>query len=327
MRLVTFVCREQPLDKPRLGIELGDAIVDVQSVCVLHAQRHAGAAGADMAEAIVPSDMRTFIRRYPQLRREIEPALNAVADLIARANDREALAHLAAHHPGIMLRTDVRLLAPLLDPPKIVCVGLNYRDHAIETGLPVPASPVLFSKYSSAIVGPDEAVVHPGPEVTTRLDYEVELAVVIGIGGKHIPESKALDHVLGYTVANDISARDLQFQEGQWLKGKTLDTFLPLGPAIVTADDIPDPHRLGIRLVLNDQTMQASSTEEMIFHIPYLIAYLSTLFTLEPGDLILTGTPAGVGHARRPPVYLQPGDVVRAEVDGIGALENRVIGG
>lgn len=327
MRLVTYANCGQPQSKPRLGVEFGCMIVDVQAACVAYAMRHDGPAGAETALAVVPSDMRTFIRRYPLLRKQIEPALRMAADALARADGAEALELVAAGSPVAVPRADVRLLAPLLDPPKIVCVGLNYRDHAIETGLAIPASPVLFSKYSSAIVGPDEAVVHPGSELTTRLDYEVELAVVIGIGGKQIPESKALDHVFGYTVANDISARDLQFQEGQWLKGKTLDTFLPLGPAIVTADEIEDPHRLHIRLDLNGQTMQSSSTEEMIFRIPYLIAYLSKLFTLEPGDLILTGTPAGVGHARRPPVYLQPGDIMRAEIDGIGVLENRVTGG
>lgn len=327
MRLVTYARREQLMGEPRLGVEWGDVIVDVQAACVAHALRHDGSVAAEITQATVPSDMRTFIRRYPLLRGRLESALQMVADTLARADGLDVPTHVARDSDVIVPRAKVRLLAPLLDPPKIVCVGLNYRDHAVETGLDIPASPVLFSKYPSAIIGPEEAVVHPGPELTTRLDYEAELAVVIGVGGKQIPETKALDHVFGYTVANDVSARDLQFQEGQWLKGKTLDTFLPLGPAIVTADEIDDPHRLHIRFVLNGQTMQSSSTAEMIFRIPYLIAYLSQLFTLEPGDLILTGTPAGVGHARRPPVYLQPGDIMRAEIDGVGVLENRVTGG
>lgn len=329
MRLVTFQRQDQPMGGPRLGAEVGEMIVDVQAACVAEALRHEGLAGADAVAAMVPSDMRTFILRYPLLRARVEQAIDAARSAPVRieGNGDASPQSQGAEAPVIWPRSEVRLLAPLLDPPKIVCVGLNYRDHAIETGLPIPSSPVLFSKYASAIVGPNDAVVHPGKTVTECLDYEVELAVIIGLGGKRIPEEKTLAHVFGYSVANDISARDLQFQDGQWLKGKTLDTFLPLGPVIVTADAIPDPQRLQLRLTLNGQTMQSSSTEDMIFSIPRLIAYLSTLFSLEPGDLILTGTPAGVGHACKPPVYLQPGDVMRAEIDGVGVLENRVSGG
>jgi 2-keto-4-pentenoate hydratase/2-oxohepta-3-ene-1,7-dioic acid hydratase in catechol pathway len=228
------------------------------------------------------------------------------------------------------VRHDARtatLLAPVPDARKIVCIGLNYRDHARESGMEPPGEPVLFSKYSTALVGHGGNILAP-PE-SQQVDYEAELVVVIGRGGRRIPKAKAMEHVGGYAVGNDVSARDWQLTKPgkQWMAGKTFDTFAPVGPALVTPDEVPDPHKLGIRLRLNGTTMQDSNTDQLIFHIDELIAYLSTVFTLEPGDLIFTGTPPGVGMARKPPVWLQAGDVVEVEIDGLGTLRNPVVAG
>jgi 2-keto-4-pentenoate hydratase/2-oxohepta-3-ene-1,7-dioic acid hydratase in catechol pathway len=219
----------------------------------------------------------------------------------------------------------VRLLAPVPDPRKIICIGLNYRDHAAESGVPVPSEPVLFGKYPTALAGHKDQIVLP--LVSHEVDYEAELVVVIGRGGRHIPRDRAFEHVGGYTVGHDVSARDWQLDKPgkQWMAGKTFDTFAPVGPALVTPDEVPDPHNLGIRLRLNGETMQNSSTSQLIFRVDELIAYLSQIFTLESGDLIFTGTPPGVGMARKPPVWLKPGDQVDVEIERLGTLSNSVV--
>lgn len=217
-----------------------------------------------------------------------------------------------------------RLLAPVPDPQKIICIGLNYRDHAEETGAAIPSEPVLFSKYPSALIGHGEPIILPA--VSNEVDYEAELVVVIGRRGRLIPSETAMEHVGGYAVGHDVSARDWQLQKPakQWMAGKTFDTFAPVGPELVTADEIADPHKLGVRLRLNGQTMQNSNTEQLIFRIEQVVSYVSAIMTLEPGDLIFTGTPPGVGMARKPPVWLQPGDQVEVEIDGLGVLRNPV---
>ena len=218
-----------------------------------------------------------------------------------------------------------RLLAPVPDPRKIICIGLNYRDHAAESGVPVPPEPVLFSKYPTTLIGHLGRIVLP--RVSQEVDYEAELVIVIGQGGKHITQEKAREHIGGYTIGHDVSARDWQLNKPakQWMAGKTFDTFAPLGPDLVTPDEVSDPHNLGIRLRLNGQTMQDSSTSQLIFGVDELIAYLSRIVTLEPGDLIFTGTPPGVGMARKPPVWLKSGDVVEVEIDRLGILRNTVV--
>jgi 2-keto-4-pentenoate hydratase/2-oxohepta-3-ene-1,7-dioic acid hydratase in catechol pathway len=217
---------------------------------------------------------------------------------------------------------ELRLLAPLPRPGKIVCVGLNYRDHANETGQPIPSEPVLFSKYANSVVGPGADVVVP-PDAD-KIDYEAELAVVIGRRASAVPTGEALDHVAGYTCANDVSSRSLQFRSSQWLLGKAIDTFLPLGPYLVTADEVPDPQALGIRCLVNDELRQSSDTGQMIFGVAELVSFASRTITLEPGDVLITGTPAGVGMAADPPRYLRPGDRMRIEIDGLGELDNTV---
>jgi acylpyruvate hydrolase len=218
----------------------------------------------------------------------------------------------------------VRLRAPLRRPGKIVCVGLNYESHRAEQGIQSPARPIFFLKSSNTICGPGDPIVLP-PN-STQVDYEAEFAVVIGKRGKSIPEDKVFEHIAGYTILNDVTARDMQFADWQWFRGKSCDTFGPTGPCIVTADEITDPHSLRISLELNGQTMQDSNTCDLIFKIPFLVSYLSQSLTWEVCDLLSTGTPGGVGHQRKPPVYLKPGDTVSVTVEGIGTLTNPVLG-
>jgi 2-keto-4-pentenoate hydratase/2-oxohepta-3-ene-1,7-dioic acid hydratase in catechol pathway len=217
---------------------------------------------------------------------------------------------------------DVTVKAPISNPGKVVCVGNNYMDHCREQNVEPPKKPMIFSKWASCIIAPDEDIVLP--EDSVQVDYEAELAVVIGKKGKNISEEEAMDYVYGYTVINDVSARDVQFEDVQWVRGKSYDTFAPLGPTIVTKDEIENPNNLDIKLELNGEALQDSNTEHLIFDIPYIISYLSKGFTFEPGDVIATGTPHGVGVFRDPQVFLKSGDVCRIEIEKVGVLENKV---
>jgi len=217
---------------------------------------------------------------------------------------------------------DVEIVAPILRPPKIVCVGLNYRDHAEEQAAPLPERPLLFAKAANIVIGPDAKVRIP-PEAPAMVDYEVELAVVIGREGFRIPREEALEYVFGYTILNDVTARDIQKSEKQWFRGKSFATFAPLGPTVVTADEI-DPSNLRIEMRVNGETRQSSRTSNLIFDVPALIAYISKGFALEAGDVIATGTPSGVGVFRKPPMFLKPGDRMEAEIEGLGILANAV---
>ena len=220
--------------------------------------------------------------------------------------------------------SDVRFLPPVLRPGKIVAIGLNYKDHSIESGATAPPkSPIIFAKFTTSIAGPEDPVVIPvgNPNV----DYEAELAVVIGRRGKAIPAAHALEYIAGYMPLNDVSARVWQFGDKQWVRGKSCDTFCPTGPHLTTRDEIPDPHALAIRARVNGVTMQDSHTSRMIFSVSELIEFTSASITLEPGDIIATGTPEGVGAFRKPPVFLKPGDVVEVEIDRLGVLRNHVV--
>jgi len=214
------------------------------------------------------------------------------------------------------------LHAPILHPQKLIGIGLNYRDHAEETKMELPREPLLFAMYSNAITGPHRPIVIPG--MSRKIDYEAELAVVIGSSARHVTPDEALQHVAGYTIVNDVSARDLQRADGQWLRAKSFDTFAPMGPCLATRSSLGDADGLAIELRLNGQTMQKSNTRNLIFKVPALVSHISKVMTLEPGDVISTGTPGGVGFTRKPPVYLQPGDVVEIEIEGIGTLKNPV---
>jgi 2-keto-4-pentenoate hydratase/2-oxohepta-3-ene-1,7-dioic acid hydratase in catechol pathway len=217
---------------------------------------------------------------------------------------------------------DVRLLAPIPRPSKLICVGLNYRDHAIESNMAIPTLPTIFNKFATSIIGPGDPIVLPAK--SQQPDYEAEFAFVIGRGGRHIQADDWAQHVIAYTIINDVSARDIQLATSQWLMGKTFDTFAPMGPFLTTADEIADPHNLDISLELNGQVLQNSNTRELIFKIPALVEYLSSVCTLETGDIVSTGTPAGVGFARKPPIYLKPGDDCVVKIEGLGELRNPV---
>ncbi|HXG09382.1 MAG TPA: fumarylacetoacetate hydrolase family protein [Gemmataceae bacterium] len=287
MRLATI----QTPQGPRAALLRDDFYVD------LHA-----------TDSALPASLRELLAEGPA-------ALNA-AEQAARSEK----AHV---YPA----ASVKLLPPIPDPPKIVCLGLNYRDHAAESGAPIPKEPVLFSKYATALIGHDDPIVLP--PVSQEVDYEAELVVVVGKGGRNLRADRAMEHVAGYTIGHDVSARDWQLKKDQkqWMVGKTFDTFAPTGPVVVTVDEVPDPHNLAIRLRLNGQIMQDSNTRQMIFSVGEVLAYLSQVFTLQPGDLIFTGTPPGVGFARKPPVFLKPGDVVEVEIERLGVLRNPVIQG
>lgn len=210
---------------------------------------------------------------------------------------------------------------PIRPPGKIVCVGLNYRDHADESAMELPSAPLLFAKWPNGLVGPGQPILLP--RQSTEVDYEAELGVVIGRPARRVPVEEALEHVAGYVCANDVSARDIQFGDGQWTRGKSFDTFCPVGP-MVPAADVPDPQALAIRCLLNGEVVQDSSTAQMIFGVAELIAYISDGIELEAGDLVLTGTPPGVGFVRNPPVFLRDGDEVTVEIEGVGSLTNPV---
>ncbi|MBI3946081.1 MAG: fumarylacetoacetate hydrolase family protein [Armatimonadetes bacterium] len=296
MKLVTFADG----GSPRPGALLGESIVDLAAM--------AGRVAGLPAPEAVKGDMVALLDAGPA-------GMETAARLVAAAERDPAGA--------LVPRARARLLAPLPTPRKIVCIGLNYRDHCEENNVPIPQSPVIFAKYATAVTGPGDPIVKP--KLTEQLDYEAELAFVIGRAGRNIPESEAMGYVAGYTILHDVSARDIQFADGQWVRGKTFDTFAPMGPALVTPDEVPDPHNLGIRLDVNGEVLQNSNTRHLIFRIPFLISLLSRGFTWQPGDIVSTGTPAGVGAFRNPKVFLHPGDVVTITIDGVGTLSNPVV--
>ena len=236
--------------------------------------------------------------------------------------DEKALAD-ARHKGWLVPSQDAYWHAPVPRPGKVLCIGLNYRDHAAESNMQIPEKPVVFSKFSTCVIAPGEPVIIPS--TSQQVDYEAELAVVIGRRAKHVSADRAYEYVLGYTALNDVSARDFQFSDGQWQRGKSCDTFAPMGQTIVTTDEITDPHKLSIKLTLNGKVMQDSNTDQLIFGVPALIEFISQSITLEPADVIATGTPAGVGFARKPPVFLQPGDQMEVLIEGMGGLGNPVV--
>jgi 2-keto-4-pentenoate hydratase/2-oxohepta-3-ene-1,7-dioic acid hydratase in catechol pathway len=245
--------------------------------------------------------------------------------LLAQGPEGLDRARAAVKTGATIPRQSVNLLPPIPGPQKIICVGANYANHAKESGIRLPDEPILFSKFPTTVRADGDDIVLPS--ISSEVDYEAELVVVIGLGGRNIPREKAMEHVAAYACGNDVSARDWQLRKpgGQWLLGKSFDSFAPVGPELVTADEVPQPGNLDIQLRLNGQTMQHSNTKHFIFPIDVLIAYISRICTLVPGDLIFTGTPDGVGFARKPPVFLKPGDRVEVEIERLGVLRNRVV--
>lgn len=287
LRLVQFESGGQQ----RVGVELanGESVVDVTAV-----------------DSKIPLDMRGFLEQW-------ETSLGQAVRAVEKSQS-------SGQH--ILTPGDFTLKAPIYDPQKLICIGMNYVDHCTEQNIPVPKEPVIFSKFASAITEPNGAVVLT--DETQCLDFEVEMAFVICKKGKYIKESEAMSHVAGFTVAHDVSARDWQLHKngGQWLIGKTFDTFCPMGPAIVTTASLSDPHKLGIRCRLNGEVVQNSNTEQLVHKTASLVTFMSRFMTLQPGDVVLTGTPPGVGCFRKPPLWLKKGDVVECEIDEIGKITN-----
>jgi len=315
MKLVTYESARQS----RLGVVQGDLVVDVAAAYGLIAKGRIADAKAAAAAKLLrklgrpPQDMIELLwlgERYRQ-------ALGVIA-ACAHALGKEGPKGL------LTLLSKAKLRAPIAHPNKITCIGLNYADHAREGGQEPPPAPIFFLKSHNTICGPGDPI--KLPPNSTQVDYEAEFAVVIGKRGRRIPESDAHKYIAGYTILHDVSARDMQFSDKQWYRGKSCDTFAPTGPWIVTPDEIPDPHNLRISLTLNGETMQDSNTSNLIFKVPFLISYLSQSVTWEVGDLISTGTPPGVGFARKPPVFMKAGDTVSVSVEGIGTLTNPVVG-
>jgi 2-keto-4-pentenoate hydratase/2-oxohepta-3-ene-1,7-dioic acid hydratase in catechol pathway len=294
MKLVTY----ESDAKWRAGIMVDDSVVDAAVA--------ATAARIDFETEVISN--RQIVQLSQQQRSALESAARDIAE--ARPSNRDVFPIEGA-----------RLGPPIPDPEKIICLGLNYKSHAEEAGFTPPEVPILFSKYRNALTGPTSPILLPG--VSEEIDYEAELAVVIGKRCKTISAEEALGCVAGYMALNDVSARDLQFRTGQWLSGKSLDTFAPCGPALVV-DEIDDPQNLNISACVNGQVLQQSNTGNMIFSVAETIAYISQLMTLQPGDIIATGTPEGVGFKRTPPIFLQDGDIVEVEIEGIGKLRNPV---
>jgi 2-keto-4-pentenoate hydratase/2-oxohepta-3-ene-1,7-dioic acid hydratase in catechol pathway len=315
MRLLTF----EIAGKRRLGAEWNGQVVDLQNAAaVLEASKYGAAAVADLCERF-PSCMLGYLKGGSATRAIANEALGFVQQLPA-----DIVTDLSGNSAVLYSESQIKRCAPVPRPGKIICIGLNYRDHAIESNMPIPQEPVLFPKYSNTVIGPGDTIVLP-PDSESP-DYEAELVFIICKEAHNVSEADALTYVAGYTCGHDVSARDYQIKRGggQWMAGKTWDTFAPMGPVMVTSDELTDPHNLPIRCILNGETMQDSNTCQFIFNIPQAIAYLSRMITLEPGDCIFTGTPPGVGFARKPPVFLKDGDVTEIQIDGIGSLKNTV---
>ena len=297
MKLVRFSTNGQT---PRLGVLQGDRIADLQASVAASLTRRGVTRAAELAAALVPNSTRAFLEGGPL----VEETVAGIKEWVT------------------IPANSARLHAPITDPGKFICIGLNYRDHAEEANQPIPKEPPIFAKWSNAILDPNEPILRP--RGSNQLDWEVELGVVIGKTARFVSKEKALDYVWGYTIINDVSARDFQFIGSQWMAGKIPETFAPVGPYIADRSDIPDPHVLELKLWVNGKQMQGGNTKTFIFDVRYIVSYLSGLMTLSPGDLIATGTPPGVGFARKPPVFLQPGDTCRLEITGLGQIENPV---
>lgn len=298
-----------------IGVEVEGWVVDLPGgYAALPAAQQGG------GTAPPPADMLAFLEAG-------DPAMagaRAVARFFAEAIKAGKPRGDQSGQQAVFAREEVKVRAPIPEPRKIFCLGLNYRDHAREGGVQLPEKPMIFSKMANAIIGPGDPILLPRPEIASQIDYEAEFAFVIGKRGKHIPRDEAFAYVAGYTNFNDVSARDVQFSESQLLRAKSFDTFAPIGPYLVLKDEVPDPHALDIKLWLNGELMQSSHTNQLIFGVDFLVSYLSQSFTLLPGDIVATGTPSGVGYFRKPPALLKAGDVVRLEVAGLGVLENPV---
>jgi acylpyruvate hydrolase len=297
MKLVRFSTSGQ---SPRLGALQDDRIADLQASLAATLARRGVVRAQEIAASLIPASTRGFLEGGAAT----QDAVKSITEWVT------------------VPASGARLHAPIADPGKFICIGLNYRDHAEEAGQAIPKEPPIFPKWANAILDPGEPILRP--RGSKALDWEVELGVVIGRPARFVGQAQALDHVWGYTIINDVSARDFQFVTTQWMTGKIFETAAPVGPYIADAGEVADPHALTLKTFVNGKQMQNGNTKTFIFDVRYLVSYLSNLMTLMPGDLIATGTPPGVGFAMKPPVALVPGDVVRMEITGLGTIENPV---
>jgi acylpyruvate hydrolase len=306
MRLVTF----QSGSVEKIGVVNKERIIDINKAYQLFLKEKEIKRCQEIADSLLPSDMVQFLEGGEA---SLNAANQAIQFALKNANySKEVFSNLS----------DVSLKAPVRRPGKILCVGQNYREHILEMNREMPDFPVMFAKFANAVNGPTDDI--PLPAVTNQLDYEAEFAFVIGKQAKNVSKENAVEYIAGYTIVNDVTARDLQRRTLQWFQGKNLDGSAPMGPWLVTKDEIPNPSGLEISLSVNGEVRQKSNTENLVFDVPFLVEFLSHIMTLEPGDVVCTGTPGGVGFARKPQVFLQNGDVVRVEVERIGVIENKV---
>jgi len=308
MKLITFTTS----GFSRIGALVdGEKVVDLNYAYQAKLQSEGQYRYEAIAEAYVPAKMEGFLEGGKE---SMEIAKAVIDYALANADSFK--------HKLIYDKGEVKVNAPVTNPGKIFCVGHNYREHILEMGRELPANPVLFAKFANTVIGPEDDI--PFHPISEQLDYEAEFTVIIGKQARNVSEEDALDYVAGYTIANDVTYRDIQRRTLQWLQGKTVDGSAPMGPWMVTSDELTDPSGLGVVLTVNGEVRQKTNTENLVFSVPHLVSFLSNLVTLEPGDIILTGTPGGVGVAMDPPTFLRDGDVVKIEIDQVGVLENKV---
>ena len=309
MKLVTFTYN----GFSRIGAVTDDQqVVDLNYAYQAMLEQQGKLRAEKIAEAYVPANMKEFLQGGNE-------SVNIARGAVEYALNNQ----VGFKHQLVFAFEEVKIEAPMPNPGKIICVGHNYREHIAEMGRELPPYPVVFAKFANTVIGPEDDI--PFYPISEQLDYEAEFAFVIGNRARNVAKEEALDYVAGYTIANDVTYRDIQRRTLQWLQGKTVEGSAPMGPWLVTSDELTNPSGLGVRLTVNGEERQKTNTENFVFDVPYLVEFLSNLMTLEPGDIVLTGTPGGVGVARDPQVFLKDGDVVRIEIDQIGHLENKVI--
>ncbi len=307
MKLVSYSLSGQT----RIGCIDNDRVIDLNFACRSLLDSRGQLRAEKIAEAFIPANMVDFLQGG-------EESMQLAKESVEYVLQNET----TCQYPLIHSVSDVKIEAPVLNPGKMICVGHNYREHILEMGRDLPSHPVVFAKFANTVIGPQDDIPHY--PISDQLDYEAEFAFVVGKRARNVLQENALDYVAGYTIANDVTYRDLQRRTLQWLQGKSADGTAPMGPWLVTADELKDPSGLELVLTVNGEERQRSNTKNLVFTVQYLVEFLSHIMTLEPGDIILTGTPGGVGVARDPQVFLKDGDVVRIEIEGIGSLENRV---
>ncbi|GIN93914.1 5-oxopent-3-ene-1,2,5-tricarboxylate decarboxylase [Siminovitchia terrae] len=305
MKLVTFAQN----GLTRIGAVEGEQVIDLNAALKAKLESEGKIRAEKISEAYIPTDMKGFLQGGKE-------SLELAKESVQFALNNESAVQL------VFDKTDVKVGAPVTNPGKMICVGHNYREHILEMGRELPSHPVLFAKFANTIVGPEDDI--PFYPISEQLDYEAEFAFVVGKRAKNVSQEDALDYVAGYTIVNDVTYRDIQRRTIEWLQGKAVDGTAPMGPWLVTSDELTDPAGLEISLSVNGEERQRSNTANLVFTVQRLVEFLSELMTLEPGDVILTGTPGGVGVAREPQAFLRDGDVVRIEVDKVGVLENKV---